>query len=146
MSRTPVKVSLTMLPRNMSTSAGARSTGVYPVTSFSTDHRMPSGDGSGVEVLKTVTTPISSQPSRSNGAGHRERQHFLPGRRQLALPVLVGQGVQAGEQEQQVGPADHEEVPGRVAVPRGEHGRVADPRHQLDPVALMLLEIALLVD
>ena len=36
------------------------------MTSFSTDHRMPTGDGSGVEVLSTVTPPISSQPSRSN--------------------------------------------------------------------------------
>src|SRR5437867_3002588 len=66
MNSTPVKVSFTMLPRNMFTGCGVRNRLAYPDTSFSTDHVMPSGDGSGVEVLKTITPPMVSQPSRSN--------------------------------------------------------------------------------
>jgi hypothetical protein len=63
---TPVYVSSTVLPRYITTCRGARSSGAYPLTSLSTDQAMPSADGSGVDVLNTMTPPMVSQPSRSN--------------------------------------------------------------------------------
>src|SRR5690349_6858146 len=41
-------------------------TGLYSVMSFSTVHLIPSTEGSGVDVLNTLTPPISRRPNRSN--------------------------------------------------------------------------------
>jgi hypothetical protein len=51
-------VSSTTLPISISTGCGRVSSDAYSDRSFSTDQEMPSAEGSGVDVLKTVTPPI----------------------------------------------------------------------------------------